>query len=173
MDAVRSFVATLGKGSKILDVGCGDGVPITQYLVSQGFQVFALDSSQTMMERFQINFPLIPFQCAPIQESDLFNETFEAVIAWGVFFHLTEMDQRTAIDRIAHSLKTRGRFLFTSGKEAGRRSGQMHGVTFHYLSLGSELYAQILKEHELVLTREFHDSSENYYYESEKRPRGF
>ena len=43
--------------SRILDVGCGNGVPVTEALVNAGYRVVGLDSSAGMLARFQANLP--------------------------------------------------------------------------------------------------------------------
>ena len=43
--------------SRILEVGCGNGVPVTEALVNAGYRVVGLDSSAGMLARFQANLP--------------------------------------------------------------------------------------------------------------------
>jgi ubiquinone/menaquinone biosynthesis C-methylase UbiE len=50
-----AVAATLAPDSLILDVGCGNGVPITKALVSAGHRVVGLDSSAKMLARFRLN----------------------------------------------------------------------------------------------------------------------
>jgi cyclopropane fatty-acyl-phospholipid synthase-like methyltransferase len=114
---VAQFVRPLAPGQRVLDLGCGDGIPISRLLLQNGLDLFALDSSSRMIERFRANFPDTPAQCARIQDSDFFNTSFDAVVAWGVFFYLAQADQEDAIAKVSKSLHTGGRFLFTSGRE--------------------------------------------------------
>jgi len=53
-------VASLARGSRILDLGCGNGSPITDALVTAGYRVVGLDSSRGMLERFRVNLPDTP-----------------------------------------------------------------------------------------------------------------
>ena len=112
---VADFARALVPGARILDLGCGTGVPITQCLVEDGYDVFAIDSSSKMLEQFRMSFPGVPVQCATIQDSDFFGLCFDAVVAWGVWFHLTAADQETGIEKVARVLNPGGRFLFTAG----------------------------------------------------------
>jgi SAM-dependent methyltransferase len=50
-------VAMLPVRSRILDVGCGNGVPVTEALVNAGYRVVGLDFSAAMLARFQANLP--------------------------------------------------------------------------------------------------------------------
>ncbi len=164
------LLVNLPKGAHILDFGAGTGKPITERIVQNPheFKVYAVDSSSEMVKIFSENFPTIPVQCASILEFDFFAETFDAAIAWGVMFHLTEPEQQSAIQRIASVLKSGGYFLFSSGKEAGMRSGAMYDVEFSYYSLGSEKYQKTLAEQGMTLLSECFGEGENYYYLAQK-----
>src|SRR5262249_60859548 len=52
-----AVAATLPAHSRVLDIGCGNGVPITEALVNAGHRVVGLDSSAGMLGRFQANLP--------------------------------------------------------------------------------------------------------------------
>jgi 2-polyprenyl-3-methyl-5-hydroxy-6-metoxy-1,4-benzoquinol methylase len=54
---IQKFTSGLPAGAKILDLGCGDGFPISSYLAKQGFDLFAIDSSKKMIDRYRQNFP--------------------------------------------------------------------------------------------------------------------
>jgi SAM-dependent methyltransferase len=165
---VAAFVRPLPPGSRVLDLGCGDGIPISRLLHDSGLDVFGIDSSARMVERFRANCPGVPVQHAPILESNFFNLTFDAVVAWGILFHLSPTDQEAAIAKVSACLNPRGRFLFTSGDEEGTIESSMHGVTFHYVSLGSARYAAVLRANGLRLVDEHRDLWGNYYYVAER-----
>ena len=48
-----AVTATLRAGSRILDLGCGNGVPITEALVQADHRVVGLDSSTEMLAHFR------------------------------------------------------------------------------------------------------------------------
>nr|WP_234004975.1 class I SAM-dependent methyltransferase [Cronobacter turicensis] len=43
------FISHLPPGGNILDLGCGNGSPIAEYLLSQGVNVTGVDSSPSMI----------------------------------------------------------------------------------------------------------------------------
>jgi ubiquinone/menaquinone biosynthesis C-methylase UbiE len=55
-----AVAATLTVGSRILDVGSSNGVPITQALVNAGHHVVGLDSSNGMLAHFRVDLPSTP-----------------------------------------------------------------------------------------------------------------
>lgn len=168
---VEAFVAGLPPGARVLDVGCGNGVPLTRALQRLGLDVVGVDSSTRMLERFRENCPGVPHHCGPIQSFELPDERpFDAAIAWGVLFHLPHAEQAQAIARVASLLVPGGRFLFTSGDADGSIEGApMHGVPFRYWSFDVEGYRRLLASHGLVLETVEVDAGRNTYYTATKR----
>jgi SAM-dependent methyltransferase len=168
---VESLIAALPPNASVLDVGCGNGVPLTRKLLEAGYNVVGVDSSPRMLERFRVNCPGTPFICSPIQSADLDGQTFDAAVAWGVLFHLPLDEQRKAIAKVASVLKPGGLFLFTSGDVDGEKQGApMNGVPFYYWSFSVESYRELLKANGLTLI-DFHcDPGQNCYYLARKHP---
>src|SRR5439155_9020807 len=52
-----ALASSIPLGSLVLDVGCGNGIPITRALLSQGHRVTGLDSSSAMLAQFSQNCP--------------------------------------------------------------------------------------------------------------------
>jgi SAM-dependent methyltransferase len=167
---IANLLNMLTKGATILDFGCGTGKPITEYIAQHPYQfnVFAIDSSQEMVSIFRQNVPSVPVQHASILDFDFFSEQFDAIVSWGVMFHLLEAEQQRAIQQVAGALKKGGYFLFTSGKEAEMHHGTMYNVQFTYYSLGSENYRKAFSQQEMTIVSEFFGEGENYYYLTQK-----
>src|SRR5204863_2850789 len=58
--AVREWARTLPRGAAVIDLGSGPGFPITEILVSEGLNVYAVDASPSFVEAFRRNLPGIP-----------------------------------------------------------------------------------------------------------------
>lgn len=162
---VRSWARdTLPQSGSVVDVGCGSGVPIAQVLVDEGFEVFGIDASPTLIAAFRHRFPNAQSACEAAQDSAFFGRTFDAAISIGLLFLLAEHDQRKVIRRIANSLNPGGRLLFSAPREicewrdtlTGRRSK----------SLGAEGYELLLQESGLYLVGCHVDEGENNYYDA-------
>ena len=63
---VAALVTSLRSGSKVLDLGCGHGVPITKLLTESGFEVFAIDSSERMIAGLLTRLPSVTAECSTI-----------------------------------------------------------------------------------------------------------
>lgn len=166
VSAVVDWSESLPGGATVLDLGCGTGAPISQALIERRFHVYGVDASPTLVAAFRARFPSVPVQCAAVEDSDFFGRTFDAVVAWGLFFLLDEQAQRSLIKKIAGVLRNGGRLLFTAPSEncswldamTGRRS----------ISLGYEEYRKALEAQGLSLVGIHSDEGKNYYYSALK-----
>jgi cyclopropane fatty-acyl-phospholipid synthase-like methyltransferase len=164
---VRSWCETLTAGSAVLDLGCGSGAPISEVLVEAGFTVWGVDASPTMIRAFQKRFPDAETECAAIADATFFGRTFDAAIAWGLIFLLPECEQAELIAKVATAIRPGGRFLFTAGKDPHRWNDGMTGE--ESISLGEEVYHELLLAQGLEVMDHATDEGENYYYFCRRR----
>jgi cyclopropane fatty-acyl-phospholipid synthase-like methyltransferase len=97
-----------------------------------------------------------------------FFRPFDAVVSWGMIFHLEHADHELVIDKVGATLNPGGQFLFTSGDETGHRDGVMNGVDFRYFSFSADKYKALLRRSGMELTDEHADRGQNYYYLARK-----
>lgn len=161
---LTALAQTLPPHARVLDLGCGDGIPVSRLLLREGFDLTALDSSPEMVRRYRINFPDVPTQCVRVQDAHFAPASFEAVVAWGVLFHLSETEQATAIRKVSEWVRPGGRFLFTSGDTQGVAESDMNGVAFRYTSLGIGAYRRLLEGAGMRLEHHYADAWGNYVY---------
>lgn len=171
VNAVRQWAQALAHGSAVIDLGCGPGFPITEVLVTEGLNVFAVDAAPSFVEAFRRNLPNTPVVCEAVQDSTFFDRTFEGVLAWGLIFLLSPDDQRRLIQRIADVLVPGGRLLFTSPAEPLVWADVMTGLESR--SLGAEEYRRQLSTVGLSVTGEYEDEGQNHYYDVCKGERRF
>jgi 2-polyprenyl-3-methyl-5-hydroxy-6-metoxy-1,4-benzoquinol methylase len=159
---VREWARGLPPGACILDIGCGHGIPIAQALLQDGFTVYGVDASPTLVSKFGQRFPNAAVECSSVEDSLFFSRTFDAVVAWGLIFILPVETQRSLLGKVARTLNLHGQFLFNSPKQACKWVDGMTGLPS--ISLGHEVYGQELAAHGLVLVGNDEDEGENYYY---------
>lgn len=163
---VRAWAHTLSPGAEVLDLGCGSGFPITKVLIDAGLRVSAVDASPTLVAAFRHNFPAIPVACETVEESSFFKRTFDATLAWGLWFLLPVAVQRELPHRLAAILRPAGRLLMTAPAQPLTWLDAMTGEESR--SLGAETYRQLLQEAGLSVVREYEDEGENHYYDAVK-----
>jgi SAM-dependent methyltransferase len=166
-DVVRCWARDhLPPRSTVLDIGCGSGVPIAQALIEDGFTLFGIDASATLIDAFRRRFPDAPSACEPAQDSAFFHRSFDAAIAIGLLFLLSPHDQGQVIRRVANALAPGGRFLFSAPRQrcewqdllTGRRS----------ISLGEQEYERLLEAAGLHVIGCRTDEGGNDYFDAAK-----
>lgn len=166
IEEIEKWVETLMPHSNVLDIGCGNGLPISKIFLDRGFSLYALDASARMVESFRTNFPDVPIVCETVEESDFFKIPFQAIISVGLMFLLTPSIQEELIKKASHSLQVGGKFLFSAPSPQAEWKDVLTGRISQ--SLGAEKYKEILNQYEFELMEEFEDSGENHYYSSIK-----
>jgi len=154
----------LPQAGSVIDVGCGSGVPITQVLVEEGFEVFGVDASPTLLAAFRRRFPHVRTACEAAQDSAFFNRTFDAAVSIGLLFLLSEDDQERVIYRVGGSLRAGGRFLFSAPRERCEWQDILTGRPSR--SLGEKEYERILQASGLCLVR--CHQGENHHFDAAK-----
>jgi SAM-dependent methyltransferase len=162
VNEVKKWARALPRGAAVIDLGCGPGFPMTEVLVTEGLNVFAVDAAPSFVAAFRRNFPNTPVACEAVQDSPFFERDFDGVLAWGLMFLLSPDDQRNLIQRIGGILVPGGRLLFTSCAEALVWNDVMTGLESR--SLGAEEYRRVLSAAGLSITGEYEDEGENHYF---------
>lgn len=162
VEAVRSWAQNLPPESSILDLGCGNGIPITEALVKDGYTLYGIDASPTLIKSCREQFPDLKVACEPVEKSDYFGRKFDGVVAWGLMFLLSESVQTELIHRISAILKPGGQFLFTSPEAVCTWTDILTGAESR--SLGAEKYKGILSSAGLSFMGKHVDEGDNYYY---------
>jgi ubiquinone/menaquinone biosynthesis C-methylase UbiE len=162
-----ALVTTLPPGARVLDIGCGNGLPITKALLAADVQVVGIDSAPKMLARFRLNLPATHAVRGIAQALPFADTTFDGAVAWGVMFHLPQAEEIEVIASVARVLRPGGSFLFTAGDvmdDSGDHIDIMNGVEFHYYSFTMEGYRRVLVDHGLDLVDFHKDKGENGYY---------
>ena len=140
------FLALLPQQAEILDLGCGSGKPIADYLIQQGHCIVGVDSSEVMIEMAQQNFPAHIWHLADMRAVQL-DRVFQGILAWDSFFHLTPDDQRQMFSQFSECSATGTVLMFTSGPAAGEAIGEMFGDALYHASLSPDEYRGLLAAH--------------------------
>ncbi len=139
-------------GRDVLDLGCGNGRPIAEYLIAQGCRVTGVDGAAAMTNRARAAFPAHRWITADMRRLPPLGR-FHGVLAWHSFFHLTPEAQRpmlAAFGRLAHPGAA---LMFTSGPAEGEAIGRFEGLPLYHGSLDPADYVARLREAGLEVLR--------------------
>ncbi|GEP89097.1 Methyltransferase domain-containing protein [Chitinophaga terrae (ex Kim and Jung 2007)] len=153
------LINTTRRNATVLDLGCGTGMPVMDYLLKQGLQVTGVDASSRMLEIARHNLPRADLRLADMRQLSL-NQQFDALIAWHSFFHLPPEDQPSMFLIFKMHLKNKGLLLFTSGKEHGEAWGMNGGVNLYHGSLDKREYKALLEANDFRVLQYTEDDPE-------------
>ena len=139
LDRMLSFAP----GRAVLDLGSGSGRPIAQYLVDRRCRVTGVDGAPAMIDLFRRYVPGADAVVADMRTLDL-SRTFDALLAWDSFFHLSPDDQRAMFPVFAAHAAPRAVLMFTAGPAAGDPVGEVAGHRIYHASLEPETYRDAL-----------------------------
>ncbi|QDY44167.1 class I SAM-dependent methyltransferase [Candidatus Pantoea soli] len=146
------FIRYLPAGGHVLDIGCGTGSPVAEYLLGQGFRVTGIDSSPSMIALCRDKFPQASWKVADMRQLDL-GKTFDGILAWDSFFHLCQSDQRDMFALFSAHARPGTVLMFNTGPEAGEAFGQFQGETLAHASLSPEEYASLMQDYDFQIVR--------------------
>ena len=131
---------------RVLDLGCGAGRPIAEYLLDRGCMVTGVDASRPMIELFARVVPRAVALHADMRTLRL-NQDFDLVIAWDSFFHLSPGDQRAMFPVFTAHMGPGAVLLITTGPRGGEAIGRIGESDLYHASLDPEEYRALFEEH--------------------------
>lgn len=139
------FLASVPAGGTILDIGCGSGEPFARHFAERGYRVTGVDSSEQLIALCRDRMPGEVWHVADMRRLAL-GRTFDALIAWDSFFHLTAEDQRAMFPVFRDHATPGAVLMFTSGPAHGVAMGEFGGEPLYHASLSPEEYRALLRD---------------------------
>ncbi len=149
------LLSHLPEKASVLDLGCGTGEPIAQYLISMGCRITGVDGSPNMISFCRNRFPDHEWILQDMRQFQS-SETFDGIIAWDSFFHLNRDDQREMFTVFTKYCRPKGILLFSSGLENGESWSPMFGhdnARMFHASLDTDEYRALLEKHGFVILK--------------------
>jgi SAM-dependent methyltransferase len=115
---LTDLLGRLTPGSRVVDLGCGVGLPTAATLAEAGHRVTGVDFSEVQIRRARDLVPGAEFVCADATGIDFPAGSLDAVVSFYMFIHLPLDEQPPLLARIARWLRPGGVFLATMGHGA-------------------------------------------------------
>jgi SAM-dependent methyltransferase len=112
---VAELAGLLPSGARVLDLGCGIGLPTTRQLTQHGLQVLGVDFSGVQLGRARRLVPAARLVQADVSELQLRSCCLDAVVSFYALIHVPLADQQALFPRIRGWLRPGGWFLATVG----------------------------------------------------------
>ncbi|MBW3657933.1 MAG: class I SAM-dependent methyltransferase [Actinobacteria bacterium] len=117
-EVLRDLATRLPRGGRVLDVGCGNGVPVARELARLGFDVVGVDISPVQISRARSPVTDATFLRADITAARFPPDWFDAVVAFWSIIHVPVSRQPGLLDRIATWSRPGAWFTATVGVTA-------------------------------------------------------
>ena len=110
------LMAQLPDRAKVLDAGCGAGIPVAQIL-SDRFELTGVDFSEAQIELAQKNVSSAQFVCQDMTKLDFPDDTFDAIVSYYAIIHIPREEHRSLFVNFQRMLKPEGFALLCLGAE--------------------------------------------------------
>ena len=123
----------LQRGARILDLGCGAGVPSTAHL-SERFDVVGVDISRGQLALARRHVPKATFLHADMCSLSFKPLSFDAIVGFYSIIHIPREEHEPLIGHLFDWLRPGGRLLVVMGQ------ADWEGRESDWLGLGAEMY---------------------------------
>ena len=142
---LAEFMSRLPDGGRVLDLGCGAGLPSTGDLARR-FRVVGVDISPVQLELARRNVPTAEFVPGDITEVDFADSTFDGVAAFYAISHVPREEHQRLFTDIFRWLVPGGLFLATLGaSDAPDWTGDWLGEQMFFSSHDADVNRGLLK----------------------------
>ncbi|MDX2203433.1 MAG: class I SAM-dependent methyltransferase [Hyphomicrobiaceae bacterium] len=140
------FAGLLPAGAAVLDLGCGGAIPVAAGLIAHGVRVTGVDTSPTLLGLARARFPAETWIAGDMRTLAL-ARSFDGILAWDSFFHLSPPDQRRMFAVFAAHATPGSLLMLNTGPAHGVSMGSYRGDPLYHASLDAAEYRWLLARH--------------------------
>lgn len=120
------------EGATILDLGCGSGRPMAEFVVSRGRHVIGVDQSEALLDLAKASMPGERWILASIESHEI-SSGYQGAIIWDSLFHIPRAEHAGILGKVVGTLPAGGRLMVTVGGSAHPPfTDVMFGQPFYY-----------------------------------------
>ena len=141
------LITRLPTGAKVLDAGCGAGLPISQMLCER-FEVTGVDFSEAQIELAKKNVPNATFICQDMTNLDFPDNTFDGICSYYAIIHIPREEHQPLLANFHRMLKPDGLALLCLGAEnvVDDIDEDFLGTRMYWSHYDSETYLEMLTQ---------------------------
>ena len=140
------FAELIPAGGRVLELGCGAGIPSTRQL-AQRFEVLGVDISPKQVELARQNVPDAEFVEGDVSELSLQQESFHGVVALYAISHIPREQHARLFNDVHGWLAAGGCFLATLGAtDAPDWTGDWQGTPMFFSSHDADTNRRLIRE---------------------------
>lgn len=155
---ISALTSLIQKNDSILELGCGDGIPVGQ-MVSRDYLYTGIDISSVQILNARRSVPSGSFMAGDMATLNYPSSSFHAIIALYSIIHVPMDEQKEVLRKVYEWLRPGGYFLCTTGANhwTGIETDWIaRGVTMYWSHEDAESYSKLFTSIGFnILKREF------------------
>src|SRR5574340_1005392 len=148
--SLGDLLARLPAGARVLDLGCGPGVPVTQCLAEK-CETVGVDISARQLELARQHVPTAQFLKADMTAVEFAPGSFQAVVSYYAIIHVPREEQSALIARIYSWLRPGCYFLANWATEAWEAVDEFDGAPMWWSHYDPETSLGFLRDAGFVI----------------------
>ena len=142
---LEEFVSLLPRNAKVLDVGCGAGVPFAKFLVESGFDVIGIDFSGSMLKLARRNVSEAIFVKQDMTKLGFLNNSFDGITASYSIIHVPREQHSSLFQSFHRILKPKGMMLISIGTDEWEGTDDYYGAEMFWSHYNPEKSSQAIE----------------------------
>jgi len=110
---LRKIIKLLPKGAKVLDLGCGAGIPVSKTLAEKGYSVTGIDFAQGMLKLARKNVLKARFRKMDITKMKFKVDSFDGAVSFYAIIHIPR-EKHAKIYKALHRILKPGGMIFVN-----------------------------------------------------------
>lgn len=140
------FSQLVEKGKTILDVGCGAGKPVDEYLVKRGFAVNGIDISERMIALAKQNVPQAFYEVKDMTKLREGEYCVNGIVSFYAIFHTPKEMHQSLLKKFASFMPNDGALLITMGASEWEGTEEdFHGAKMYWSHYGVEKNTELVQ----------------------------
>lgn len=141
------LIERLRPGAAVLDVGCGAGIPVDEYLVGKGFQVAGIDISEKQIELARRHVPDATYRVQDLSTLRAGGYEVDAVVSFYAIFHTPRQTHLQTLRAFRSFLPPGGLILVTMGSSDWEGEEEdFHGVRMYWSHYDRATNTKLIEE---------------------------
>ena len=140
------FVSLLPKNARILDVGCGTGVPVAQFLFKAGFDITGIDFSEKMIRLARKNVSEATFLKKDMTKLDFETDSFDGLTAFYSIIHVPREKHSSLFQSFHRILRSGGVMLICLGPDEWEATDEYYGTEMFWSQYNPKKSLQLVKD---------------------------
>ncbi len=143
---LEKFITYIPKGKTILDVGCGAGKPVDEFLVKNGYAVNGIDISERMIELAKQNVPDAFYEVKDMTKLADSEYCVDGIVSFYAIFHTPREGHLAILNKFTSFMPSGGTILITMGFSEWEGSEEFHGANMSWSHYGAAKNTELVEK---------------------------